>query len=58
MDVLERIENGELQIMVCGGNELIKVPSYCDSNELLRLAKLGKQMQWVSVKVGCQKLDK
>lgn len=53
MDVLERIESKELNIevltLICDG-------SYCQidseelTEELLQLAKLGKQMQWVSVK--------
>lgn len=47
MDVLERIEKGELSFDIF--NTKTFQPSVKSEIELLKLAKLGQQMQWVSV---------
>jgi len=55
-DVIERIKNGELSVVRSLKGELIAIKSNFPfirdedaETELLQLAKLGQQMQWISV---------
>lgn len=49
-DILERIERKEVMVVVGVRAGFAMTTSPNDSRELVRLAKLGQQMQWVSVK--------
>ena len=60
-NVIERLEKGELEIVKTSETKIINIGQFKDGKikiavhdemstaELLRLAKLGQQMQWVSV---------
>ena len=50
VDVIERIERGEMIVSELVDGKLTKlVPDFNANTELLRLAKIGQRMQWVSV---------
>lgn len=52
MNVIERIERGELAVikcMSCSEGHRLRNYAKAETGELLRLAQLGQAMQWVSV---------
>lgn len=55
MNVLERIKNGETEVMLLNVTEFNGIPGKVqaeeeDKKELIRLAEIGQRMQWISVR--------